>query len=126
MNINGRMPRRFASPAVAIISVLLAARLFVPAAALAFSRRSIDEFNATGLPAWTRLALALPEMFGAVLLAIPATSYLGAGVLFLDLTGAIAAHRAIGMQPAGLYLLLAAVSTLVLARRALLKCKPQR
>jgi len=109
-----------------IISVLLATRLFVPAAVLVFSRRSADDFAATGLPAWSRLALALPEMLGAVLFSVPRTFFAGAVVLLLVLAGAIVAHLSLGIQPIGLYLLSAAVLSLVLIRRFFLPCKPRR
>lgn len=109
--------------ALAIASMLVAARLFVPAAALAFSQRSSDEFRATGLPAWVRIALAVPEMLGAVLFAIPKTCYLGASVLLLDLTGAIIVHLSIGIQPIGLYPLLAAVLSLAIARAYFFRCR---
>lgn len=88
----------------------------MPAAALTFSRRSAAEFAATGLPAWIRLALALPEMLGAVLFSIPRTFCIGASVLILDLVGAIGVHLSLGIQPVGLYMLLAAVSSLALIR----------
>jgi hypothetical protein len=116
MRIERPTPRRASAAAFAIISMLLAARLFVPAAALTFSRQSAAEFAATGLPAWSRLALALPEMLGAVLFSVPRTFYVGASVLVLDLAGAIVAHLSLGIQPIGLYLLLAAVSLLAVTR----------
>jgi len=103
--------------------MLLAARLFVPAAVLTFSQKSVDEFNATGLPPWIRLALAVPEMGGAVLFAIPGTFYIGAAVLLLVLAGAIAAHLSLGIRPTGLFALMAAVSLLALLRRHFLPCK---
>lgn len=126
MRIERPASRRAPAAAFAIISVLLAARLFVPAAALAFSHRSADEFAATGLPAWSRQALALPEMLGAVLFSFPRTFYIGASVLLLDLAGAIVAHLHLGIQPIGLYLLWAAVLSLALIRAWLPTCKLQR
>jgi hypothetical protein len=114
---------RVVAAAFTTATVLVAARLFVPAASLTFSRQSVDAFNATGLPSWSRLALALPEMFGAVLLAVPTTFYVGAAVLLLDLTGAIAAHRSLGMRPTSLYVLLAAVAVLAVLRRHALPWK---
>jgi hypothetical protein len=126
MSIGERTQRRLLPAAFAIVSVLLAARLFIPAMALAFSRRSIEEFNTTGLPGWTRLALALPEMIGAVLLAIPRTFYLGILLLILDLGGAITAHLCIGIQPYGLCLLIVAVLSLALARRSLMPRKSRQ
>src|SRR5271168_1060189 len=83
----------------AIVSVLIAARLFLPAAALMFSSQAPAEFKSTGLPDWIRFALALPEMLGAVLFVIPKTFYFGAFVLLLDLTGAIFVHLSLGIQP---------------------------
>jgi hypothetical protein len=115
--------RRTLAVAFAVMSIVLALRLFVPAAALTFSRRAAEEFNATGLPPWTRLALALPEMLGAVLFAVPRTFYIGALVLLLDLAGAVVAHLSLGVQPLGLYLLLAAVTSLALLHRYLLTCR---
>jgi hypothetical protein len=72
------------------------------------------------------LALALPEMLGAVLFVIPKTFYLGASVLLLDLTGAIIVHLALGIKPFSLYLLLAAVLSLALVHAAFLRCELQR
>ena len=111
------VPRKLIAPALAILSVVLAARLFVPAAMLAFSRQAASEFNATGLPHWIRFAIALPEIIGAVLFAIPKTFYVGTLVLLFDLAGAIAVHLALGKNPTSLWLLLAAVLLLVSARR---------
>jgi hypothetical protein len=124
MSIQSPASRSLVAVALSILSILLAARLFLPAAVLTFSRRAVDEFNATGLPSWTRLALALPEMCGAVLLAVPGTFYFGAAVLLVDLAGAIAAHLSLGIRPTGLYLLTAAVAALALLRRNLLPCGP--
>jgi len=104
--------------AFAIASVLIAARLFLPAAALTFSTREAIAFKSTGLPNWIRLALALPEMLGAVLF--------GASILLLDLTGAIIVHLSLGMKPFGLYLLLVAVLSLALVNAIFLRCKHQR
>jgi hypothetical protein len=115
--------RRFPRAAFAIVTVLLAARLFLPAAVLTFSPKAADRFSATGLAPWIRLALALPEMLGAVLYAIPRTFCLGALLLLLDLIGAIAAHLSLGIQPISLYLLLAAVLSLALVRPRLQPCK---
>jgi hypothetical protein len=112
----GKSLRRILPAATATLAVLVAARLFVPAAALAFSSRGAAEFRATGLPAWIRFALALPEMAGAVFLSIPRTVVVGAGVLVLDLAGAIGVHLYLGIQPVSLYLLVLAVITLGLAR----------
>jgi len=103
--------------------MLLAGWLFVPAAMLTFSAKAVDEFNATGLPSWIRLALAVPEMGGAVLFAISGTFYLGTAVLLLVLAGAIAAHLSLGIRPIGLYALMAAVSLLALLRRYFVPCK---
>jgi len=126
MRTGGLTSHRPFEAALVIISVLLATRLFVPAAVLVFSRRSADDFAATGLPAWSRLALALPEMLGAVLFSVPRTFFAGAVVLLLVLAGAIVAHLSLGIQPIGLYLLSAAVLSLVLIRRFFLPCKPRR
>lgn len=115
--------RRFLGSAFAILSVLLAARLFLPAAVLTFSPKAADRLSATGLPPWIRLALALPEMLGAVLYVIPKTFYLGALLLLLDLIGAIVTHLSLGIQPISLYLLLAAVLSLTLIRAYLPPCK---
>lgn len=112
--------------AFAIASVLIAARLFLPAAALTFSAREAIAFKSTGLPNWIRLALALPEMLGAVLFVIPKTFYLGASVLLLDLTGAIIVHLSLGIKPFSLYLLMAAVLSLALVHAAFLRCELQR
>ena len=126
MRTGGPTSHRPFEAAIVIVSVLLATWLFVPAAVLAFSRRSADEFAATGLPAWSRLALALPEMLGAVLFSVPRTFFVGAVVLLLVLAGAIVAHLSLGIQPIWLYLLSAAVLSLVLIRRFFLPCKPRR
>jgi hypothetical protein len=112
--------------AFAIASVLIAARLFLPAAALTFSPREAIAFKATGLPNWIRFALALPEMLGAVLFVFPKTFYFGASVLLLDLTGAIIVHHSLGIKPFGLYLLLGAVLSLALVHAIFLRCKLQR
>jgi hypothetical protein len=112
--------------AFAIVSTLIAARLFVPAAALAFSQRAAAEFKASGLPNWIRFALAIPEMLGAVALVIPKTFYVGSFILLLDLTGAIIVHVSIGIKPIGLYLLVAAVLSLSWVRAVLLRCKLRR
>jgi hypothetical protein len=123
MSINKPASRGLPVAVFAVLSMLLAAGLFVPAAALTFSRKAVDEFNATGLPSWIRLALAVPEMAGAVLFALPRTFYLGTVVLLLVLAGAIAAHLSLGIRPTGLYALMAAVSLLALMRRYFLPCK---
>jgi hypothetical protein len=125
MSANGPALPRFLGSALAIVSMAVAARLFLPAAMLTFSQRSIVEFNSTGLPAWIRPALALPEMCGAVLFAIPRTFYLGAILLLLDLTGAVAAHLSIGVRPTGLYVLMVVVSLLSLLRMYFSPWKPQ-
>jgi hypothetical protein len=64
MSVNRPDSRKLPVAAFAVLSMLLATLLFVPAAALTFSRKAVDEFNATGLPSWIRLALAVPEMGG--------------------------------------------------------------
>jgi hypothetical protein len=112
--------RKIVPPALTVISVIVAARLLFPAAVFAFLQTAADEFNATGLPRWMRLTLALPEILGAVLFVIPRTLPLGALVLLIDLVAAIAVHLSLGMQPTSLYLLLAAVLLLAIARRRLL------
>jgi hypothetical protein len=117
MSIERPALRRLYAAAFTIASVALAARLFLPAVVLTFSRQSAEEFNATGLPSWIRLALAVPEMCGAVLLVIPGAFYVGTVVLLLDLAGAIAAHLSLGIRPTGLSVLAAAVSLLALLRR---------
>ncbi len=108
--------RRLAAGALGAASALLAVRLFVPAAALAFSPREAEAWAAGGLPRWAALALAGPEMAGALLLAIPRTFYLGASLLTLDLAGAIGVHRALGEPTGRLWVLLAAVALLALLR----------
>jgi hypothetical protein len=110
----------------AIVLVLVAARLFLPAAALAFSQRAAVEFRSTGLPNWIRFALAIPEMVGAVLFVIPRTFYFGAFVLVLDLTGAIFVHLSLGIRPYSLYLLMAAVLSLALIPVIFQTCRLQR
>jgi hypothetical protein len=110
------VPRKPFTGTLAILSVVLAVRLFVPATTLAFSRQEANEFNATGLPHWMRFALAMPEILGAVLFAIPRTFYIGTLVLLFDLAGAVAVHLSLGVNPTGLYLLLAAVLLLAMAR----------
>jgi hypothetical protein len=126
MSIERPAMRRLFAVVFTIASVALAARLFVPAAVLTFSRRSADEFNATGLPSWIRLALAVPEMCGAVLFVIPGAFYVGTVILLLDLAGAIAAHLSLGIRPTGLYVLMAAVSLLALLRRYSLPWTPSK
>jgi hypothetical protein len=108
---------RLYAAAFTIASLSLAVWLFVPAVMLTFSQRSVDEFNATGLPPWIRLALAVPEMCGAVLFVVPGAFYLGTVILLLDLAGAVAAHLSLGIRPTGLYALIAAVALLALLRR---------
>jgi hypothetical protein len=108
--------RRLGKAAFTLASVALAARLFVPAAMLAVSHWAAEEFRASGLPGWTRLALAVPELCGAVLILVPRAFHLGAAILALDLAGAIAAHLSVGMHPTGLYLLMGSVLLLALAR----------
>ncbi len=126
MSIGRPTSRGTSAAALKIVSVLLAVRLFVPAAALTFSRRSADEFASTGLPAWSRFALALPEMLGSILFLVPRTFYVGASVLLLDLVGAIVAHLYLGIRPIGLYVLWVAVLSVAIVRWFLPTCTRQR
>lgn len=109
--------------ALTVASVLLGARLLVPAAVLAFSRRAADEHNATGLPPWSRLALAPPEMLGAILFVFPRTLLLGTCILVLDISGAIAAHLSLGQKPGLLVVFLAAVRLLARVQVHLSSCE---
>jgi hypothetical protein len=111
----------FGATAVAVATVLIAGRLFVPAAVLAFSSHASEQFRETGLPPWVRLTLALPEMIGALLFAFPRTFYLGTVLLIVVLLGAIGAHLYLHIQPIGLYVLLAAVLALAALKRLWLK-----
>jgi hypothetical protein len=98
----------------------LALRLFLPAAILGFSPQAADAFRQTGLPEWVRAALAWPEMIGTVLFLVPATFCWGAGLLTVDLCGAITVHWILHEQPGALYWLLGAVILLAVVRRRML------
>ena len=54
---------------------------------------SIAEFNTVGFGQWFRYFIALWEISGAILLLMPRTRYIGAGLVFLASIGAFLAQE---------------------------------
>ena len=75
---------------------------------LAFEAKRIHGFARTGLPHWVRPALAWPEIAGAILFLIPATSIVGARLLLCVFFVAVLVHLAHGQPDIGALLVYAA------------------
>lgn len=84
---------------------------------LAFHQEAIQNFAQYGYPDWVRLVLAWSEIIASVLFLTPRLFWLGAGALFIVLTGALVLHLALGESPGFLVVyLLILVAILVLRR----------
>ncbi len=54
----------------------------------------VDEFHHFGYPDWIRLLVGVVEVVGSVLLLVPRTAFIGAGLLSCVMVGAVASHIA--------------------------------
>jgi hypothetical protein len=108
-----------------VLTVLLAAHLFVPAAALSFRPGPIAEFRGTGLPDWLRRLLAWLEMAGAILFVIPPSFKWGAAILVPTLCSAIALHAFLGARTGTLSASLALLLLLCVTRGSALSSRAQ-
>ena len=96
------------SCAIRILQCTLGLVVLVEAGLLAFETNRIHGFARAGLPHWIRPALAWPEIAGAVLFLIPATSALGARLLLVVFAAAILVHLLHGQYDIGALLVYAA------------------
>jgi putative oxidoreductase len=83
----------------------------------------VETFQGWGFPAWFRWLIGLVEMLAAVLVLIPATRELGAGLIALVMLGAVGTHvlaREWSMEPLPLALLVLAVMLVSVLRPRLL------
>ncbi len=75
------------------LTVLMAvAFLSAGGSKLAGSEQMVNNFNEMGLPTWFLYVTGAIEVAGALLLLIPRTSPLGAGLLIPTMIGAVLAH----------------------------------
>ena len=115
------MNNRTATFTTWIVTVLLSvAFLAAGAAKLTGQPMMREEFGAFGYPLWFMCLTGLIEVVNAVLVAIPRTSRIGAGLLICVMAGAIFSHLAHGqpsMIGAPVVLLILAAVELQIARR---------
>lgn len=89
---------------------------------LLFAESAIARFAGWGLPDWLRVLTAVVELGGAVLVAIPATRFIGASVLAVITLVAVLTHLAIAdlisaVLPVLLLVLSAALAWRILKER---------
>lgn len=79
--------------AVVVLRVLLALFfVFIAAKSLSGDAQIATDFQRFGFPDWFRVAVAVFQILGAVLLFVPGFALVGCGVLAFVLVGAIVSH----------------------------------
>jgi len=94
--------------AVQILRWTVGLVVLVESCVLAFGANRIHSFARTGLPHWVRPALAWPEIAGAILFLIPATSAAGTRLLLCIFFLAVLLHLLHGQHDIGALLVYAA------------------
>lgn len=99
--------------AIKILQWTLGLVVLVEAGLLALGPNRMHGFAGTGLPHWLRPALAWPEIIGAILFLIPATSTFGARLLLVVFALAAIVHLIHGQYNIGSLLVYAAAAWVV-------------
>jgi len=103
--------------AIRILQWTVGLVVLVESCLLAFDANRMQGFARTGLPHWVRAALAWPEIGGAILFLIPATSVVGARLLLCVFFVAALVHLVHGHHDIGALLVYAAAVWAVDAER---------